>query len=136
MEIDPYLNFNGRADEAVEFYKRALGAKVNMLMRFKEAPPEARGGITPGSEEKIMHADLTVGKAHLLVSDGRCTGATKFEGIALSIKTSSDAETERVFTQLADRGKVTMPLTKTFFASSFGMVTDQFGVGWMVITQH
>jgi PhnB protein len=136
MEIDPYLNFNGRAEEAMEFYKKTLGAKVNMLMRFKDAPPEARGGITPGTDEKIMHADLSVGKAHLLLSDGRCTGAEKFEGIALSIKTSSDAETERIFTNLAEGGKVNMPLTKTFFASSFGMVQDRFGVGWMVITQH
>ena len=136
MEIIPYLSFNGRGDEAVEFYKKALGAKVNMLMRFKEAPTEARAGMTPGSENKIMHADLSVGKARLFLSDGHCTGTTSFNGISLSLQTPTDAETERAFHALAESGKVTMPFGKTFFASAFGMVTDRFGVSWMVITQQ
>jgi PhnB protein len=133
MKLEPYLFFNGRAEEAIEFYKSALGAKVNMLMRMKDSPQQPAGGIQPGAENKIMHANLSIGGANLLVSDGRCQGATNFEGVALSFTASSDAECEKLFTALAEGGKIAMPLGKTFFASSFGMVTDRFGVPWMVL---
>ena len=136
MQVETYLDFNGRCEEAIEFYKKALGAKVNMLMRFKDHPsPDSCGaGPNPAHAEKVMHASLQVGKASIMVSDGRCTGQTKFEGFSLSISANSDAEAERIFMALGEGGTVTMPLGKTFFASSFGMVKDRFGVHWMLLT--
>jgi PhnB protein len=133
MQIQPYLFFNGRAEEAIDFYRTSLGAEVGMLMRFKESP-EA-GMVTPGTEEKVMHAALRIGDSTVLLSDGRCSGSTSFEGSALSIYAKDDAEARRFFEALAaDDGQVQMSLTRTFFASSFGMVADRFGVGWMVVT--
>ena len=133
MEIQPYLSFEGRADEAIEFYKKSIGAKVEMLMRFKEAPDQSM--VSPGSAEKVMHAALRAGNAQLLMSDGRCTGSANFNGIALALSAANDADAERIFNALADGGKVNMPLTKTFFSSKFGMVADKFGVGWMVLVE-
>jgi PhnB protein len=134
VQIQPYLFFNGRAEEAIEFYRTSLGAEVGMLMRFKESPEP--GMVTPGTEEKVMHAALRIGDSAVLLSDGRCSGSTSFEGFALSIYARDDAEARRLFDALAaDGGQVQMPLTRTFFASSFGMVADRFGVGWMVVTE-
>jgi PhnB protein len=131
MNIQPYLSFEGRCDEAIEFYKKAIGAKVDMLMRFKEAPDQSM--MSPGSGEKVMHAALRAGDAMLLMSDGRCTGSANFHGIALALSAANDADAERMFSALAEGGKVNMPMTKTFFSSRFGMVADKFGVGWMVL---
>lgn len=114
MHVQPYLNFDGRCDEALEFYKKALGAKVGMLMRFKDAPDKSM--ITPGSENKVMHSQVQVGDATVLMSDGRCTGEANFHGIALAISVASEAEAEKIFTALADGGQVQMPLGKTFFS--------------------
>ncbi len=133
MRIEPYLFFNGRCEEAVEFYKKALGAEVLMLMRFKESPePPAPGMIPPGSENKIMHVSLRIGDATVMASDGRCTGQNDFQGFALSITAADEADADRKFAALADGGKVQMPLAKTFWSPRFGMVSDRFGVGWMV----
>jgi len=131
MQIQPYLSFEGRCDEAIEFYKKAIGAKVDMLMRFKEAPDQSM--VSPGSAEKVMHAALRAGDATLLMSDGRCTGSANFHGIALALSAANDADAERMFNALAEGGKVNMPLAKTFFLPKFGMVADKFGVGWMVL---
>jgi len=131
MQVQPYLAFEGRCDEAIEFYKKAIGAKVEMLMRFKEAPDQSM--ISPGNADKVMHAALRAGDAMLLMSDGRCTGSANFHGIALALSVPTDADAERVFGALADGGKVNMPLQKTFFSSRFGMLADKFGVGWMVL---
>lgn len=135
MRIEPYLNFDGRCEEAIEFYKRALGAEVTMLMRFKESPePPPPGMHAPGTENKIMHASLRIGDSTLMCSDGRCVGGgPKFEGVSLSLTASNDAQAERLFSALAPGGKVGMPLQKTFFSSRFGMVDDRFGVHWMII---
>ena len=130
MHIEPYLFFNGRCDEAIEFYRRALGAEVTMLMRFKESPDPA--AIPPGSEDKVMHANLRIGETTVLASDGHSLGRPTFQGFALSITAPKDADVERTFNALADGGKVQMPLAKTFFSSRFGMVADRFGVLWMV----
>jgi PhnB protein len=127
MHVQPYLNFDGRCDEALEFYKKALGAKVGMLMRFKDAPDKSM--ITPGSENKVMHSQVQVGDTTVLMSDGRCTGEANFHGIALAISVASEAEAEKIFTALADGGQVQMPLGKTFFSPRFGMLSDKFGVG-------
>jgi PhnB protein len=134
MQVQPYLFFDGRCEEAIEFYKRALGAEVTMLMRYKDGPEPAQPGmIPPGAENKVMHASLKIGDSVVMASDGHCLGKPNFEGFSLSVSVNNDAEAERRFAALADGGQVRMPLAKTFFASRFGMVADRFGVGWMVI---
>jgi PhnB protein len=137
MNVSPYLSFEGRCAEAIEFYKTNLAAEVKMLTHFKDMPPSAgpQGGITPGTENKVMHATLQIGQSIIFVSDGRCTGNPKFHGIALSIAADSDDQAEKLFAALSAGGTVGMPMTKTFFASRFGMVNDRFGVPWMVIKQ-
>lgn len=132
--VETYLFFDGRCEEAIEFYRRTLGAKVDMMMRFKESPePPQPGMCPPGSDNKIMHAALRIGKTKVMASDGRCMGKPDFQGFALSIAATNEAEADRVFDALADGGKVQMPLAKTFFSPRFGMVADRFGVSWMVI---
>jgi PhnB protein len=134
MRVEPYLFFEGRCDEAIDFYRKALGADVTMLMRFKDSPePPAPGMCAPGSENKVMHANLRIGDTMVMVSDGRCQGRPSFQGFSLSLTVSDDAAAERAFTALAEGGQVQMPLAKTFFSSRFGMVADRFGVSWMVI---
>jgi PhnB protein len=128
MQIQPYLFFNGRCDEAIEFYRTALGAEVTMLMRYKDSPEPTDHGMA----DKVMHGSLRIGQTTLLVSDGQCTGRLNFDGFALSLIVSSDAEAQRMFAALSDGGKVHTPLAKTFFSSSFGMANDRFGVFWMV----
>jgi PhnB protein len=132
MPIEPYLFFNGRCEEAVEFYKMALGAEVLMLMRFKDSPePHPPGLVPPGWENKIMHTSLRIGNTTVMASDG-CSEGINFQGFSLSLSVANDAEAERVFTAFTDGGQVKMPLTKTFWSPCFGMVADRFGVGWMV----
>ena len=134
--VQAYLFFNGRCEEAIEFYKKALGAEVDMLLRFKESPePHQPGMVPPGSENKVMHASFRVGATQIRASDGRCTGKTNFEGFALSLTVKTEAEADKAFKALADGGKIEMPLGKTFFSPRFGMVVDRFGVLWMVIVQ-
>jgi PhnB protein len=134
MQVQPYLFFEGRCAEALAFYKRALGAEVTMLMRFKESPePPPPGMVPPGSEDKVMHACFRVGETAVMASDGRCQGHPSFSGFALSLTAPDDAAAERLFAALAEGGQVQMPLAKTFFASRFGMVADRFGVPWMIV---
>ncbi len=128
MQIQPYLFYNGRCEEAIDFYRAAVGAEVTMLMRFKDSPDPT----SPGVEEKVMHASLRIGDTTVLVSDGRCSGQLSFQGFALSLTVPDDAEAERLFAALGDGGQVQMPLTKTFFSTKFGMVADRFGVLWMI----
>ena len=133
MHIESDLFFNGRCEEAIEFYKRALGAEVLMLMRNKESPePAPPGMLPPGSENKVMHATLRIGDSNLMLSDGENSGKAEFKGFSLSLDVATEAEAERLFNALADGGKVQMPLAKTFWSPKFGMVADRFGVGWMV----
>jgi PhnB protein len=133
MHIEPYLFFNGRCEEAIAFYQRALGAELLMLMRNKEAPEKPPPGmLPPGSDDKIMHATLRVGTSNLMLSDGRCDGKPVFNGFSLSLDAANEAEADRLFAALADGGTVQMPLAKTFWSPKFGMVADRFGVGWMV----
>jgi PhnB protein len=133
MQVQPYLFFDGRCEEAIEFYRRTLGAEVTMLMRFKDCPePQQQGMVPPGAEDKVMHSSFQIGETTVLASDGRCLGQPSFQGFSLSLTAPSDAEAGRLFAALAEGGQVQMPLTKTFFASSFGMVADRFGVSWMV----
>jgi PhnB protein len=133
MAIEPYLFFNGRCEEAIEFYKKALGAEVLMMMRFKESPePPAPGTVPPGSDDKIMHLCMRIGDANIMASDGHCTGQTSFQGFSLSLTARDEADAKRKFTALAEGGQIQMPLGKTFWSPCFGMVADRFGVGWMV----
>lgn len=132
--VQPYLAFEGRAEEAAEFYVKVLGAKVEMLMRFDDSPePMPEGMVPPGSGRKVMHMALRIGETLVMGSDGSCTGTSKFGGISLAHTVDSEADAERVFDQLAAGGRVEMPLAKTFFAAKFGTLVDRFGVGWMVL---
>jgi PhnB protein len=134
MQVQPYLFFDGRCEEAIEFYRTALGAKVTMLMRYKDSPEPQQPGMLPaGFEDKVMHANLRIGDSELMASDGHCQGQPNFQGFSLSLTAADEAEAERLFAALADGGRVQIPMSKTFFSSRFGMVTDRFGVGWMVI---
>ena len=132
--IQPYLFFNGRCEEAVEFYRKALGAEVEMMMRFKESPEPPRPGmVPPGFESKIMHTSFRVGETTVMASDGCSADKASFQGFSLSLSVPSEAEADRAFAALADGGQVRMPLEKTFWSPRFGMVEDRFGIGWMII---
>jgi PhnB protein len=134
MLVQPYLFFDGRCEEAVEYYRKALGAKLEMLMRYDESPDAPPPGmVPPGSGKKVMHASLRIGDTIVMASDGNCTGKPSFQGFSLAITAADEAEADRLFAGLADGGQVQMPLGKTFFSPRFGMVADRFGVGWMVI---
>ena len=131
MQIQPYLFYEGRCEEALAFYRGALGAEVTMLMRFKESPDPAM--VAPGAGDKVLHASFRIGETTVLASDGRCEGPASFQGFSLSLTVANEAEADAKFAALSDRGQVTMPLGKTFFARRFGMAVDRFGVAWMVI---
>ncbi len=137
MHVQPYLFFDGRCEEAIAFYRKALGAEVTMMMRFKDSPEPAQPGmVPPGSENKVMHSSFRIGETTVMASDGHCAGKPRFDGFSLSLTVGSDAEADRVFAALAEGGQVRMPLGKTFFSSRFGMLADRFGVGWMIIVAH
>ena len=130
--IQPYLMFGGRCEEALEFYRSALGAEVDMLLRFSESPdPTPPGMLPPGFENKVMHASFRVAGNVIMASDG-CEVGTQFKGFSLSISVATEAEADRYFAALSDGGQVQMPLTKTFWSPRFGMLTDRFGIAWMI----
>lgn len=135
MSVQPYLFFNGRCEEALGFYQRVLGAEVEHLMRFRESPEQPpEGMLPPGSEDKVMHASLRIGGSVVMASDGcEMTERPAFGGFSLAHTVADAAAAERVFGALSEGGKVEMPLGPTFFASQFGIVTDRFGVSWMVM---
>lgn len=133
MLVQPYLFFEGRCEEAIEFYKGAVGAEVVMLLRFRDSPePPAPGMVPPGSENKVMHASLRIGETTVMASDGGCSGSAGLHGFALSLTVPDEAAAEARFAALGEGGQVVMPLARTFFSPRFGMVTDRFGVTWMV----
>jgi PhnB protein len=131
MQIQPHLCFEGRCEEAIEFYRKALGAEVTFLIRFSEAPP-CPGGMPADTANKVMHASLRIGDSTVLMSDGNCRGPAKFDGIQMAIQLPTEDTADRLFAALADGGRVQMPLGKTFWSPAFGMVADRFGVTWMV----
>jgi PhnB protein len=137
MQIQPYLFYNGSCDEAIAFYSEALGAKEVMKMRFKDAPPNPEHPMAPEMADKIMHATLQVGDAVILMSDGGCmTQNDKFQGFGVSLTAPDLASAERYYNALAKGGQATMPFQKTFWSPGFGMLTDRFGVPWMVSAPH
>jgi PhnB protein len=133
MQVQPYLFFDGRAAEALDFYKQAIGASVKMMMRWKDSPDQSM--CTPAKADKIMHAQFEAGDTTIMASDGRNSGTPKFDGFALSIVANTEAEADKLFGALGDGGQVTMPLGKTFFSKRFGMLADKFGVHWMILVQ-
>ena len=133
MQVQPYLFFDGRCEEALQFYHKAIGAETTALMRFKDSPEQnEKCPSPPGAEDKVMHASFQVGDTMVMASDGRCDEPMKFEGFSLSLAVNTEAEADKFFNALTAGGKVIMPLTKTFWSPRFGMVTDKFGVMWMV----
>ncbi len=134
MQVQPYLMFNGRCEEALDFYKKAIDAEVTALMRFKDAPePQPPGCVPPGSENKVMHSSFRVGDTTVMATDGQPGAPAEFKGFSLTLAVADEAEAKRRFAALSDGGKVQMPLGKTFFSPSFGVLADRFGVSWMVI---
>jgi PhnB protein len=134
MNVTTYLFLEGRTEEAIEFYRTALGATDIRIMRNKESPePHPPGALPPGSENKVMHASFRIGDTTVMASDGRCSGKASFQGFSLAITAKTEADAERLIGALANGGQVQMPLTKTFFSPKFGMASDKFGVAWMVM---
>lgn len=134
MRIQPYLSFNGRCEEALNFYRDQLGAEILVLMRFKESPePPPEGTLPAGMQDKVMHSSIRIGDSEILATDGDCSATAGFQGISLTLSVADEAEARRRFEALASGGQVTMPLGRTFFSPSFGIVKDRFGVTWMVI---
>ncbi|MFS0756540.1 VOC family protein [Noviherbaspirillum sp. 1P10PC] len=134
MQIQPYVFFEGRCEEALMFYRDVLGAEITQLMRYSDSPaPPPPGMLPPGSENRIMHASMRIGDSTVMVSDGNCSGTTGFSGFSLALNAASDAEAERLFAALAEGGQIRMPMAPTFFSSRFGMLADRYGLGWMVL---
>jgi len=131
--IQPYLFFEGRCEEALDFYKKALGAEVAMLMRYSDSPDPPPKECMPADPRKVMHAELKVAGASVMASDGMANGKPVFQGFGLSLPAKDEAQADRYFNALGEGGTVMMPMGKTFFSPRFGMVTDKFGVMWMVI---
>ena len=139
MQVQSYLFFNGRCEEAIEFYRKTLGAKVEMMMRFSENPDmqsgNANAGCMPTDQNKIMHSCFRIGDTAVMASDGMTNAQPEFKGFSLTINARDEAEAKRLFGALADGGQVHQPLIKTFFSPCFGVVADKFGLGWMVIVE-
>ena len=133
MLVEPYLFFDGKCEEALEFYRRTIGAEVTALLRWKDSPDPQMA--MPGAADKVMHARLRIGDTMVMASDGRCQGKPEFQGFALSLTAADIAEADRLFAALGDGGQVQMPLSETFFSPRFGMVADRFGVSWMVYVE-
>jgi PhnB protein len=131
MLVQPYLFFDGRCEEALEFYKKAVGAQVATLMRGKDSPDKSM--CTPANADKVMHSTLQIGDTMVLASDGRNSGHPNFQGFALTVSANTEAEADKMFAALGDGGQVTMPMAKTFFSPRFGMLADKFGVHWMIL---
>lgn len=132
--IEPYLFFDGRCEEALNFYRTTLGAEITALMRFKDCPDPNMP--TPVQGDKVMHANLRLGNSTIMASDGNCAGKASFQGFCLTHNAATAEEAKRIFAALSEGGQVTMPLTKTFFSPAFGMLNDRFGVPWMVVVPH
>nr|WP_294507493.1 VOC family protein [uncultured Rhodopila sp.] len=134
MHVQPYLFFEGQCEEAIAFYRRAVGAEVQMQMRYKDSP-EQDSAPAHADPEKIMHATVKIGGSTVMMSDGQCSGKPAFNGVSLALAVSDEAEAQRVFAALVEGGQPFMPLTKTFFSPQFGMLTDRFGLMWMVMVE-
>ena len=136
MQIQPYVFFDGSCEQALQFYQRAVGAKVEMLMRYKENPqPSPEFRLPPGYDDKVMHSSLRIGDSVVMAADDCMGNAKSSSGFSLSLTAADAAEAKRCFDALADGGQVTMPLSKTFWSAAFGMLRDRFGIHWMVTVE-
>jgi len=137
MQTQVYLFFDGRTEEALDFYKKTLGAEVEMMMRFRDNPEKDKHpeSCPPGAEDKVMHSCFKLGDQRVMASDGYAKGNPEFKGFSLSLAVKDETEADKVFAALSQGGKVEMPLGKTFFSPKFGMVQDKFGVGWMLMVE-
>ncbi|HTI02090.1 MAG TPA: VOC family protein [Acidisoma sp.] len=134
MQVQTYLFFEGRCEEALDFYQKTLGAEVGPIIRFHENPDDPEGrNFPPGAGEMVMHSTFRIGQTTILASDGRCGGGARFAGSSLCLQVAEPEEAERLFHALTATGQIVMPMRKTFFSPAFGMVTDPFGVGWMIL---
>lgn len=131
MNVQAYLSFEGRTQEAIDFYKGALGAQVDVILHFRDAPPEMQANMP--NKDKVMHAAFRIGDTQIMASDGQCSGKAVFSGVTLTLNAASNGEAEKMFKALGQGGKVGMAMSETFFAHRFGTVTDKFGVNWMVL---
>ena len=131
MELEPYLDLGGRCEEALNFYAKVFGGEITQLNRFEDAP--AGMGVDPNQKQKIMHATFVSPSLKFMASDGRGGSEPPKSGnVTLSLATSDLSEVERVFNALAEGGSVEMPLEDTFWGARFGMLTDAFGIRWML----
>jgi PhnB protein len=136
MLAQPYLNFDGRCEEALNFYKQAIGAEIVCLMRLGESPePCDPAMVPPGSENKVMHSTFKIGESTLMASDCGCSGQSKFSGVSISLTAADPDHAAKLFAALSEGGRVEMPLGKTFFSPSFGVLQDRFGLSWMVYVE-
>jgi PhnB protein len=135
MRVQSYLMFNGRCEEAIEFYKKAIGAKVEMMMRFKDSPEKPSADCAPSDPNKVMHSCLRIGDTAVMASDGMSQGNPEFKGFSLALNATDEAEARKLFGALSEGGQVHQPLIKTFFSPSFGIVADKFGISWMVVVE-
>jgi len=131
MQVQPYVFFEGRAEEAIDFYVKAIGAERKAVMHYSESPDPTHA--PPGSAGKVMHGEFRVGETVVMCSDGMCSGNAVFKGFALTLSARDTDEANRFFNALGEGGQVQMALSPTFFSAAFGMVHDKFGVMWMVI---
>ncbi|MBF0147794.1 MAG: VOC family protein [Magnetococcales bacterium] len=136
MNVEPYLFFEGRCDEAITLYRNVLGAEVTFLMRFRDSPEPPEHWPSADAGDKVMHANLRIGDTMVMVSDGRCDGQASFKGFSLTLSLTDAGTAERIFTALSEGGQVQMPLGKTFWSPCFGMVQDRFGVAWFVMVHE
>jgi PhnB protein len=130
MRIEPYIFFEGCAEQAAHFYQATLGAEIIALLRYSEAPDPTMCPVD--DPEKVMHMNLRIGDSVVMGSDGNCSGEARFQGFALTLNAKDVNEAEKLFGLLADGGQVQMPLEETFFSPAFGMLADRFGVPWMI----
>lgn len=136
MQVQPYLDFGGRFDEAMAFYGKVLGAQVTFVMRYKDAPPSEGMEVPDDWKDKVMHANIQFGESQLMASDGQRGEKPAFTGFSLSVGAVSKDEGQRIFDGLSEGGQVVVPYQKTFWAEGFGMLVDRFGMSWMVNCEH
>lgn len=130
MQINPYLVFNGQCEAAFKFYEKLLGGKITGIMTHANSPMANQ--VPPEWRDKVMHAHMTVGNSVLMGSDAPPQHFQKPQGFSVSIGVKTVEEGERIFKALSENGAVQMPFQKTFWSPGFGMLTDRFGIPWMV----
>lgn len=136
MKIHPYLNFDGRTEEAFRFYQKALGGTLTEFHRFGAMPPQEGFELTPAQKNLVMHVGLELpGGQNLMASDVLAgMGPKRVEGnnVSISLHPDSRHDADRIFKALAEGGRITMPIADQFWGDYFGSLTDRFGINWMV----